>query len=344
MLRFGQSRIAAYVASIAVTISFTMLLPAEGSAKRLRKPVVDAASPVDASPLDGETAKPPARFFTIAGVLAKHDRQVNSEVNSEFNSEGNSEGNTGGKGGVQLASLTDPAVASDAVAKPAAPVSDQPFGLFVFRAPSGVLWSKWRTVEARMAGENLLLQVCRSERAACGPAGRAMLAMLDHAGNAEGYERILAVNSLTNAAVRYVSDFEQHGVADLWSSPLETLRTGQGDCEDYAIIKYMMLHELGVAETDLKLLLVHDNAVRQDHAVLGVRVDGRWVVLDNRFTRPLESDQVGRFTPLFALDEDGVSLFAAPYAAHITHESEMDLLPAADAAGAGGGSGLPLLL
>jgi predicted transglutaminase-like cysteine proteinase len=321
MLRIGQSRIAAYVASIAVTISFTMLLPAEGSAKRLRKPVVDMASPVDV-----DAAKPPARFFTIAAVLAKHDR----------------EGGNGRKGGgVQVASLSDPTVASDAAAKPAEPVSDQPFGLFVFRAPNGVLWSKWRTVEARMAGENLLLQVCRSDRAACGPAGRAMLAMLDQARNAEGYERILSVNSLTNAAVRYVSDFEQHGVADLWSSPLETLRTGQGDCEDYAIIKYMMLHELGVAEADLKLLLVRDNAVRQDHAVLGVRVDGRWVVLDNRFTRPLESDQVGRFTPLFALDEDGVSLFAAPYAARITHESEMDLLPAADA---GGGSGLPLLL
>jgi predicted transglutaminase-like cysteine proteinase len=196
-----------------------------------------------------------------------------------------------------------------------------------------------------MEDDSRLVADCRHDAESCEPVAKALVAMTDAARRTDGYERTEAVNRIANAAVRYVSDYEQHGVADLWSSPLATLATGQGDCEDYAILKYMMLRDLGVAMADLKLLLVRDNAVRQDHAVLGVRVDGRWLMLDNRLTRLLESDQVSHFTPLFALDQDGVGLFAAPYASHIVHESEFDMLPAADA-GLGGGSGatLPLLL
>lgn len=331
MLRMGQSRAAVWAAAVAVAISFTIPAAGASAAKpRPRKAVVEkvVAEPAQAGPDIEIPAMPgPARFFTISAVLAKRDHSGKPAAN-----------------GVQVASAGT-ASASDAAAKVVPQVSDQPFGLFVFRAPDGILWTKWRTVEARMAGDSLRLQVCRSAPELCGAADRALLGMMREARQADGAVRAAIVNRSVNAAVRYVSDYEQHGVADLWSSPLATLATGQGDCEDYAIAKYMLLRELGVAEADLKLLLVRDNAVRQDHAVLGVRVDGRWLVLDNRRAMPLESDEVAHFTPLFAIDHDGVGLFAAPYAEHISHESASDLQPAADAAAAGGGlSRLPLLL
>jgi len=47
--------------------------------------------------------------------------------------------------------------------------------------------------------------------------------------------------------------------------------------------------------------------------------------------------------PLIAIDHRGVSLFAAPYAERPRHESETDILPAADAVGVAGGQTLPLL-
>jgi predicted transglutaminase-like cysteine proteinase len=305
---------------LAGIVSFTMALAGEAGAKaRARKPVADAAPVVESEPI-----KPPARFFTISTVLAKHDH--------------------GDKpASIQMAALGDALVASDASSRAVLQISDRPFGLFTFRAPDGVLWSKWRGVEARMTGESLLLQVCRSDPGSCGMAGRAALAVMDEARDADGMARIGIVNRSVNAAVRYVSDDRQHGLADVWSSPLATLASGEGDCEDYAIAKYMLLRQLGVAETDLMLLLVRDNAVRQDHAVLGVRVDGRWLVLDNRQARVLDADQLAHFTPLFALDHDGVGLFAAPYAAHIPHESETDLQPAADV-GLSSGAGLQPLL
>ena len=48
-----------------------------------------------------------------------------------------------------------------------------------------------------------------------------------------------------------------------------------GDCEDYAIAKYVALQEIGIAAADLRLVVVHDEATKQDHAVAAVRYDGR---------------------------------------------------------------------
>ena len=90
---------------------------------------------------------------------------------------------------------------------------------------------------------------------------------------------------------------------------METLAAGTGDCEDYAIAKFAMLLDAGVAEKDLKVLLVRDMAVRQDHAVLAVRIDGRWLVLDNRRFGLVEAGDLPYFMPLFAIDHSGVSLF-----------------------------------
>ena len=121
------------------------------------------------------------------------------------------------------------------------------------------------------------------------------------------------INRTINAAIRYTSDQDQYGVPDLWTAPLATLGAGQGDCEDYAIAKYIALRDAGFSSDDLRLLMVRDRVARQDHAVAGVRQDGRWLMLDNRHDVLLEHKDAGHFTPLFALDWSGVKLFAVPY-------------------------------
>ena len=196
-----------------------------------------------------------------------------------------------------------------------------------------------------MNAEATEIEACRSDEQRCGRAARKFVAMTAAARDGDLKSRVEAVNRAVNASVRYVSDYEQHGVADLWSSPLETLATGLGDCEDYAIAKFAVLQAAGIPEKDMKLLLVRDLAVRQDHAVLTVRIDGHWLVLDNRWMKLVDSADLPEFMPLFAINHDGVSLFAAPYAERVRHESEMDMMPAADTANeAGGGQSLPLWL
>ena len=59
------------------------------------------------------------------------------------------------------------------------------------------------------------------------------------------------------------------------------------------------------------------NIARLDHAVLATNEEGHWFILDNRWTAAVEDSDVRRFTPLFALDDQGVKLLAVPYVSRI---------------------------
>jgi predicted transglutaminase-like cysteine proteinase len=338
MLRIDRARAFPRALGVMLAVSLTAAGCSGALAKsRIKKPAVElqAKDILDASPDTSFSAAtpPPVRFFTINAVLAKHDRQTRSQPD-----------------GVQLASassapdksgvLSD--APSEAVMAPA--TSEEPFGLFTFRAPEGLLWTKWRGVEAKMQVEAKLIAACKADADQCVPGSSKVIALAGNADAVDVRSRVETVNRNVNQAIRYVSDFQQHGVADVWSSAFETLASGMGDCEDYAIAKFAALQASGISQADIKLLLVRDMAVREDHAVLAVRVEGRWLVLDNRYSRLSEARDLPNFMPLFAIDHGGVSLFAAPYAERLHHESEMDILPAADVDGMAGGQTLPLLL
>lgn len=330
MLRINQARVLPRAMGF-VLAGLVAIGGCGGASAKSRSKRSLAEQTVGDSPLAGVTA-PPVRFFTINQVFAKRDGQMRAK-----------------DGAIELASISSSAVGESAVVSdapsqgPAVPAtSEEPFGLFTFRAPEGLLWTKWRSVEARMRADLKSADECKPDSENCVSGARKFAAIA--AATGERRARVEAVNREVNQAVRYVSDYQQHGVADLWSSPLETLSSGMGDCEDYAIAKYALLEAAGVPEADMRMLLVRDLAVRQDHAVLAVRVDGRWLVLDNRYARLSETRDLPQFMPLFAIDHQGVSLFAAPYAERPHHESETDVLPAADEGGYGNSSSLPLLL
>jgi len=56
----------------------------------------------------------------------------------------------------------------------------------------------------------------------------------------------------------------------------------RGDCEDYAIVKYAALVEAGTSKDDVKIVVLKNVFPNEDHAVVAVRVDGQWLILDNR--------------------------------------------------------------
>ena len=74
------------------------------------------------------------------------------------------------------------------------------------------------------------------------------------------------------------------------------------------LAKYAALHQAGVLDEKLRMVLVRDNAVRADHAVLAVRHDRRWLILDNRWSKLFEDKELKQFKPLFVVERDGVKL------------------------------------
>jgi len=79
--------------------------------------------------------------------------------------------------------------------------------------------------------------------------------------------------------IRPMSDLAQYGAEDVWSSPLVTLRQCAGDCEDYAIAKFVALRHAGISPDDLRIVIMHDTMRGEDHAVAAARLDGHWLML-----------------------------------------------------------------
>jgi predicted transglutaminase-like cysteine proteinase len=299
-------------------------MPAEAAAKaKPRKHIFDdLITPSMMAPLTPEPVRAQAngaKFFSINSVLAKLDGKAPPTPT------------------VQLASVTSDDVLSDAridaitVERPT--TTNEPFGLFTFRAPEGVLWRKWRSVQGDIAADMREAANCKLDAATCSEAARRFTLMVDDVRSRDGKARIEAANRLINTAIRYTRDLVQHAAIDVWSSPLASLGSGRGDCEDYAIAKYVLLREAGVAEQDLRVLLVRDRAVREDHAVLAVRIDGAWTVLDNRYAALSSDSELRHFTPLVELDHSGVNMFASPYLSQRTQDGGKAVSPAADSVG-----------
>jgi predicted transglutaminase-like cysteine proteinase len=191
----------------------------------------------------------------------------------------------------------------------ATPSLTQPFGLATVPLIYGDALAKWNGVEADIRADKAVLAHCRDKTAPCPRAAQRFLDIVA-AGQAQtGRARLGVINRAINLAIRPMSDMQQWGVEDRWSSPLTTLATGLGDCEDYAIAKYVALTEAGVATDDVKLVVVRDPVIGEDHAVVTTRLDKKWIVLDNRWLRMGEDREMERTVPLLAFDGNGVWRF-----------------------------------
>jgi len=98
-----------------------------------------------------------------------------------------------------------------------------------------------------------------------------ILAMRDLLNNTQSqtdWQKLHLVNQFANRQVRFVSDTEHWRQTDYWATPLESLGSGAGDCEDYSILKYFMLRALGVPDDKLRLMYVRALRQNEPHMVL----------------------------------------------------------------------------
>jgi predicted transglutaminase-like cysteine proteinase len=188
--------------------------------------------------------------------------------------------------------------------------SAEPFGLFAANLYGGGLLEKWLGVERKLDDERVQLALCDGDRDRCAsPAALQFLAIVDVAKTREGRARLGEINRAINLAIRPMSDLAQFGEPDVWSSPLVTLFRGAGDCEDYAIAKFVALRLAGMSPDDLRIVVMRDTIRGEDHAVAAARLDGHWLTLDNRRMAMVEDADIRNYRPTFVIDQYGVKRY-----------------------------------
>lgn len=80
-------------------------------------------------------------------------------------------------------------------------------------------------------------------------------------------EKLQLVNETLNN-LPWIADAEHWKTADYWATPLETIATFGGDCEDIAVAKWVFLRYLGVSQEHLLLAYVKIKETGEDHIVL----------------------------------------------------------------------------
>ena len=123
-------------------------------------------------------------------------------------------------------------------------------------------------------------------------------------------EKLRAVNSFVNRAISYQDDIVAWGVKDYWATPLESLSTGAGDCEDYAIAKYFTLIRMGVDQEQMRLIYVKAASQRPAHMVLAYYGPDEKSprILDNLTDAIASAESRRDLTPVFSMGMDGIRL------------------------------------
>lgn len=114
--------------------------------------------------------------------------------------------------------------------------------------------------------------------------------------------KIEEVNRFFNQA-EFRSDLKTWGKNDYWASRLEFMGKGQGDCEDFAVAKFLTLLQLGVPEE--KLFLAYVKAIGYPEAAHLVvtyykDLDASPLILDNYNGAILPASQRQDLIPVYS--------------------------------------------
>ncbi len=115
-------------------------------------------------------------------------------------------------------------------------------------------------------------------------------------------EQIAQINIHMNKAP-YITDIINWGVPDYWAS-LRQFFKKDGDCEDYAIAKYLSLKELGFDVDLMRIVVVQDTNLDVPHAILMVTLNGSRLILDNQISYVVEENTVLHYQPFYSINEN----------------------------------------
>jgi predicted transglutaminase-like cysteine proteinase len=113
-----------------------------------------------------------------------------------------------------------------------------------------------------------------------------------------------SVNRWVNQRIAYADDSALFGRNDYWAGAERTLALGRGDCEDIALTKLELLAAAGISRHDMILTIARDLVRNADHAVLIVRHDGRYYMLDNASDEVFDAATSHDYRPVLSFGDN----------------------------------------
>jgi len=125
--------------------------------------------------------------------------------------------------------------------------------------------------------------------------------------NAPLDRRLQLVNRFFNRA-EFVDDIDHWGEEDYWATPVELLSTNGGDCEDFAIAKYLTLKAMNVPEEQMRIVYVTSESLNQPHMVLAWyrTPSSEPLILDNLINSIQPASQRTDLSPVYSFNGEGL--------------------------------------
>jgi predicted transglutaminase-like cysteine proteinase len=160
------------------------------------------------------------------------------------------------------------------------------------------LVKRWNRLREQMRLDDLIVSSCIDDETDGCSAAKKLIDVVDEAQRYKGRAMIGHVNRSINLMIK-PSDGS-------WTSALDILQVGKGDCKDYSIAKYAALLRAGISPDRIRLIIVYNKVRKENHMVVSVYDDGQWLLLDNLTMLLVRDTDQEDYVPMYVLDETGV--------------------------------------
>jgi predicted transglutaminase-like cysteine proteinase len=121
-------------------------------------------------------------------------------------------------------------------------------------------------------------------------------------------EKLEIVNQFYNTRIRYDADLNVWGVKEYWAAPDELMQRGAGDCEDFAIAKYLTLRDSGIDDTRLQIVYGRLATSKENHMILAY-FGAAILILDNIMDAIFSLQERSDLIPVMGFNHSGLWIF-----------------------------------
>jgi predicted transglutaminase-like cysteine proteinase len=185
------------------------------------------------------------------------------------------------------------------------------FGAREIYSPDVAAFVKWTGMLERFRAEQQAQAPC-APGVVAGCAAAEWRRLLDELVGLDLRAKLDRVNAAINRHP-YVPSMRNWAETNHWETPFEFFRRG-GQCQDYAIAKYLLLRSAGVPAAQLRIVVLRDTRLDLDHAVTVAYVEGRVLMLDSQIGSVVPADSIHHYQPYYSINEEGWWLHLGPNA------------------------------